>query len=90
MFEHRDPSRCWFRTYEVEADGFDLHEGDGVAPGLIIGKEVKSGETIKAFYCGHIATVYFNPMNESYLVMIYLTQGGEEKRILEPQTVCKV
>ncbi len=80
MFEHRDPSRRRIRTYELSIDSFNFDEGEVVFPGQIIGQEVKTGRTIKAFCFCQIATAYFNPMNKSYLVMIYLIDGGEEKR----------
>lgn len=84
MFEHRDPSRCKFRTYEVEAASFELHEGTRISPGRIIGKEISSGETVRADCWSQVATAYFNPMNDSYLVMTYL-MDGKEKRLFELQ-----
>ena len=86
MFEHRDPSKCKFRTYEVAAASFKLHEGSGISPGQIIGKEIKSGETVTVDCWSQVATAYFNPMNDSYLVMICL-MDREEKQLFELQLV---
>jgi hypothetical protein len=83
MFEHRDPSLRRFRTYELEADTFELYEGAKLLPEQIIGVEVKSRKTVKAPEFGRIATAYFNPMNNSYLVMIHLINEEDEGRFLK-------
>ena len=71
MFEHRDPSGCRFRTYEIDANDCELYEGDRLAPGQEIGTDIRSGTAIYMDFWGQVATVYYNPMNDSFLVMIY-------------------
>jgi hypothetical protein len=72
MFEQRYPSSLQYRTYEVDADDFNLYDGDWISPGYEIGVDVRSGANICMEMWGQVATVYYNPMNHSYLVMIQL------------------
>jgi hypothetical protein len=72
MFEHRDLSGRQFRTYEVDADDFDLNPGDRIPEGFEIGIDIRTGAAIYMGNGGIVATVYYNPMNHSYLVMIQL------------------
>lgn len=72
MFEHHVSSGGQYRSYRVAADEFELSEGDQLQPGGEIGIDVNSGATIYADYCGRVATVYYNPMSESLLVMLYI------------------
>ena len=71
MFEHRDPKGNQYKTYHVAADEFELDEGDRIRPGSEIGVDANSGAPIYADYWGSVATVYYNPMSHSLLVMIY-------------------
>jgi len=71
MFEHRDPTGGSFRTYELDANDFEFYQGDTVAPGGEIGVDIRSGSPVYLDCWGKIATVYYNPMNHSYLVMVY-------------------
>jgi hypothetical protein len=71
MFEHRDPSGNRFRTYEIDANDCELFEGDRLAPGQDIGTDIRSGMAICVDFWGQVATLYYNPMNDSFLVMIY-------------------
>ena len=71
MFEHRELSNQ-FKTYEVDAEDFDIFEGDIVAPGSEIGIDIRSGTAIFMEQWGRVATVYYNPMNQSFLIMIQL------------------
>jgi hypothetical protein len=72
MFEHRDPSGNQFRTCEVDADDFYLYDGDRLPPGFEIGIDTRTGAIIYMDTWGRVATVYYNPMNHSYLVMIQI------------------
>jgi len=81
MFEHRDPTGRLFKTYEVDADDFNLYQGDRVAEGFEIGMDIHSGDTIYLNFNGYVATVYYNPMNHSYLVMICLLREEQSEMI---------
>lgn len=70
MFEHRDPSGRRFQTFEVEASSFGLYEGARIYPGILIGRDIRSGESVEIGYRGYVATAYYNPMNRSFLVMV--------------------
>jgi hypothetical protein len=70
VFEHRDPTSSNFVTFELSADDFELYQGDIVAPGCDFGVDIRSGSMVSLDCWGRIATVYYNPMNHSYLVMI--------------------
>ena len=87
MYEHRAAAGYRYRTYQVDADGFDLHEGDIVEPGLEIGTDVHSKAPVLTDYWGYVATVYYNTMNDSFLVMVCLQRSHKgipqsENRIL--------
>ncbi|MGA2160490.1 MAG: hypothetical protein ABSG90_14910, partial [Dehalococcoidia bacterium] len=58
-----------YRTYLVAADEFELNEGERLQPGSEIGIDVNSGAPIYSDYWGHVATVYYNPMSQSLLVI---------------------
>jgi hypothetical protein len=70
MFEHRDLSGSQFKTYEVYADDFELYPGDRISPGCEIGIDIRTGTGIILKQWGQVATVYYNPMNHSFLVMV--------------------
>jgi hypothetical protein len=70
MFEHRDPSGGNFKSYELDANDFELYQGENIAPGGEIGIDIRSGSPVILESWGRVATVYYNPMNHSYLVMI--------------------
>ena len=70
MFEHRDPTGGSFISYELDANDFELFEGDTLAPGGEIGIDIRSGCPVYLGCWGKVATAYYNPMNHSYLVMI--------------------
>ncbi|MBN1188507.1 MAG: hypothetical protein JXA46_02030 [Dehalococcoidales bacterium] len=87
MFEHRDVSGRQFRTYEVDAEDFSLFEGDMVPEGCEIGIDVRTGMAIYLGQEGIVATVYYNPMNHSFLVMFQLKSAetaGTGKREMVP------
>ena len=70
MFEHRDPSGGSFMTCELDANDFELYQGDTIAPGGEIGTDIRSGSPVYLDRWGIVTTAYYNPMNHSYLVMI--------------------
>ncbi len=77
MFELRDSSGRRFKKYEILADDFLLYEGNRIPQGFEIGIDVRTGISIYAESPGFIATVYYNPMNQSYLVMVCLEDDSE-------------
>jgi hypothetical protein len=80
MFEKRDPSGKQYKTYHVTADEFDLDEGEIIQPGIEIGVDAHSGISLRSGYWGRVATIYYNPMDHSFLVMI----SQESRDEIEP------
>jgi hypothetical protein len=76
MFEHRDLSGYKYQTYQIDAEDFDLQEGDIVQPGLEIGTDIYSQTMIYADFWGYVATAYYNTMNDSFLVMVCRQVGS--------------
>lgn len=58
-----------YRRYEVDTRGFSLDLCDVVEPETVVGHECSSGNPVKAGLSGRIATVYYNPMNDSFIVL---------------------
>jgi hypothetical protein len=44
--------------------------GESVTPETIVGAHHASGQILKAGLYGQVATMYFNPMHDSFMVMI--------------------
>jgi|WetSurMetagenome_2_1015567.scaffolds.fasta_scaffold651115_1 hypothetical protein len=80
MFEHRDPSGNRFKTYEIDANDCELFEGERLVPGQEIGTDIRSGMAICIDFWGQVATVYYNPMNDSFLVMIHRISDKKTER----------
>jgi hypothetical protein len=59
---------CYIR-YEVDSDECQLSVGDRVGPETLLGLHHATGAPVRAGMNGHIATIYFDPMNDSLLVM---------------------
>ena len=76
MLDRQTQSEYRFKTYEVVAEDFELYPGFGISPGVVIGRDVRSGDMLTADWCGHTATVYFNPMNNSYRVMFFISSDA--------------
>jgi hypothetical protein len=87
MFEHSDSTGCDFVTYELDADHFDLYPGDMLSPGSELGIDVRAGTIVYLESWGHVATVYYNPMNHSYLTMIHLARPQIQKSRLPKSDV---
>ena len=58
-----------YRKYEVNSELFRLDVLDKVNPETVIGHHYQSGHPVQAGLHGQIASIYFNPMHNSYLVM---------------------
>jgi hypothetical protein len=69
MFEGQNAFSNQFRTYRVDAEEFVLAEGDRIEAGQQIGVDVNTGSPLFAIHRGYVATVYYNPMSHSFLMM---------------------
>ena len=58
-----------YQKYEVDSRGFELGIGAPVAPETLIGHHHETGRPVKAGLHGRVATVYFNPMHDSLMVL---------------------
>lgn len=58
-----------YEKYEVDSRRFRLDVGELVAPETVIGVHHETGRPVKAGLHGRVATVYFNPMHDSLMVM---------------------
>ncbi len=59
-----------YRKYEIDCRRFNLQIADLVTPETIVGWHYDSGQPIKANCYGYVATIYFNPRHDSFMVMI--------------------
>jgi hypothetical protein len=59
--------------YEVDAKRCRLKVTDAVTPEMVVGWHYRSGEPVAVGFHGHVATMYFNPMHDSVMVMIAVT-----------------
>jgi hypothetical protein len=58
-----------YRKYEIDSKRCNLGIYDPVTPETIIGWHYASGQPVRAGLSGHIATIYFNPMHDSFMVL---------------------
>jgi hypothetical protein len=65
-----------FKKYEVNIRQCYLKLGESVTPETVIGAHHKNGQLVRAGLHGRVATMYFNPMHNSYLVMIINHQNN--------------
>jgi hypothetical protein len=59
-----------YRKYEVNIKQCNLDIFDTVTPETVIGCHYESGKPVKAGFRGQVATIYFNPMHDSLMVMV--------------------
>ncbi len=57
------------KKYELDSRRCRLEIGDLVGPDTIIGIDHATGELVRAGLRGHVASVYFNPMHDSLMVL---------------------
>ena len=74
MFEHGELSLSQFRTCQVNADEFELYEGDPLQPGSEIGIDINSGVLIYACDRGYVAA-----MSDSFMVKVYQETRAESR-----------
>jgi hypothetical protein len=58
-----------YRKYEVDSRSCKVELGEFVAPETVIGRHFASGQAVQAGIFGQIATIYFNPMHDSLLIL---------------------
>jgi hypothetical protein len=58
-----------YRKYEVDATECSIEMGDRVTPETVIGLHHHTRQPVLAVLDGHVASVYFNPMHQSLMVM---------------------
>ncbi len=66
-----------YRKYEVDFRWCSLEISAPVTPGTVIGYSYDSGQPVRAGLYGQVATMYFNPMHDSLMIMV---MGGPERR----------
>lgn len=58
-----------YQKYEVDSAKCNVIIGEPVSPETIIGRHYASGQPVQAGISGQVATIYFNPMHDSLLIM---------------------
>jgi hypothetical protein len=58
-----------YRKYEIDSKRCNLNICDPVTPETIIGWHYDNGQPVRAGLFGHIATIYFNPMHDSFMIL---------------------
>jgi hypothetical protein len=58
-----------YRKYEIDSKRCNLEICAPVTPETIIGWHYASGQPVRAGLFGHIATIYFNPMHDSFMIL---------------------
>ena len=61
------------RKFEVQRRNYRLVIGEKVTPETIIGKDYHTQENLTAGCYGKVATAYFNPMHDSLMIMVIVT-----------------
>lgn len=62
--------RADFRKYEVDSRICNVTELETVSPDTVIGYHYASGQPVRSGLLGQVATIYFNPMHDSLMVMV--------------------
>ena len=59
-----------YTIYEVDSRRCDLSVGDTVMPQTVIGWHYQDGQPVKTGYHGRVATMFFNPMHDSLMILV--------------------
>jgi hypothetical protein len=59
-----------YRKYEVDVARCYLATGDRVVPDTVIGFHHSTSQPVTAGLSGLVATMYFNPMHDSLMIMV--------------------
>ena len=65
-----------YKKYEVDSRRFWLDIGDMVTPETVIGIHHDTGLPVKAGLHGQVATVFFNPMHDSLMILAVSTNSN--------------
>jgi hypothetical protein len=76
-----DPNRVQYTRYQVYSYGYQCKIGDIVQPGMTIGLHYKTRQPVKANFNGKIATKYYNPMYDSYMIMVVSDNSPAEMAV---------
>lgn len=71
--EIKNPSgarQAAYRKFWVESLSCRFKINDRVTPETIVGRHPLSGEEMKASLHGRVATIFFNPMHDSLMIMV--------------------
>ena len=58
-----------YEKYEVDSRRCGLDVGDLLVPETVVGLHHETGHPVKAGLYGRVATMYFNPMNNSVMIL---------------------
>ena len=61
-----------YRKFEVGYRRCNVKVNDTVTPDMVIGHHYKSGQPMRSDFNGQVATIYFNPMHDSLMVMVVM------------------
>ncbi len=59
-----------YKKYEVDIRRCQLNVGESLTPETIIGRHHETGQPVAAGLYGRVATIYFNPMHDSFMIMV--------------------
>ena len=62
--------------FEVKRRSCRLQVNEKVTPNTVVGRHYRTGQETRACCYGQVATIYFNPMHDSLMVMIIGTTAG--------------
>lgn len=58
-----------YRKYEVDFETCTIEENDMVTPETLVGYRHQDGKPVRAGLYGYIASIFFNPMHNSLMVL---------------------
>ncbi len=61
------------KKYEVNSSACRIELGELVSPDTIIGLDHATGRPVRAGLRGHVASLYFNPAHDSFMVLAVCT-----------------
>ncbi len=67
--EQIPPENTEYRKYEVDFETCSIAETDIVTPDTLIGYHHHNGEPVKAGFYGYVASMFFNPMHNSLMIL---------------------
>jgi hypothetical protein len=59
-----------YKKYELAPGKCKLKIGKSVTPGTVIGRHHVTNLPVRSELHGQVATIFFNPMHDSYIVLI--------------------